>query len=103
MPKPKGMIVKAIFRVPADFADLFNGLGISLKLPYVEAAYVTFLSGMECADWGPKVDVVGFCFLNLAQDYKPPDQLVEWLAAGPAPIYVGFGSLVSLSYYSHSQ
>lgn len=44
-------------------------------------------------DWGPKVDVVGFCFLNLAQDYKPPDQLVEWLAAGPAPIYVGFGSL----------
>lgn len=44
-------------------------------------------------DWGPKIDVVGFCFLNLSQDYKPPDQLVEWLAAGPPPIYIGFGSL----------
>ncbi|KAH7421155.1 hypothetical protein KP509_13G042700 [Ceratopteris richardii] len=44
-------------------------------------------------DWGPKIDVVGFCFLNLSQDYKPPDDLVKWLAAGPAPIYVGFGSL----------
>ncbi|KAI5082764.1 hypothetical protein GOP47_0002507 [Adiantum capillus-veneris] len=44
-------------------------------------------------DWGPKIDVVGFCFLNLAQDYKPPDELVKWLAAGPPPIYIGFGSL----------
>ncbi|KAL2644152.1 hypothetical protein R1flu_011739 [Riccia fluitans] len=44
-------------------------------------------------DWGPLIDVVGFCFLNLAQDYKPPQDLVDWLAAGPAPIYVGFGSL----------
>ncbi|BBN03348.1 sterol 3beta-glucosyltransferase [Marchantia polymorpha subsp. ruderalis] len=44
-------------------------------------------------DWGPMVDVVGFCFLNLAQDYKPPQDLLDWLAAGSAPIYVGFGSL----------
>lgn len=46
------------------------------------------------SDWGPMVDVVGFCFLNLAEDYKPPQDLVDWLAAGPPPIYVGFGSLV---------
>ncbi|KAH6556212.1 hypothetical protein KP509_1Z197200 [Ceratopteris richardii] len=44
-------------------------------------------------DWGPLVDVVGFCFLDLSQDYKPPESLVSWLEAGPAPIYVGFGSL----------
>ncbi|XP_073389856.1 sterol 3-beta-glucosyltransferase UGT80A2 isoform X2 [Physcomitrium patens] len=44
-------------------------------------------------DWGPLVDVVGFCFLNLAQNYKPPDDLVKWLDAGPPPIYIGFGSL----------
>eukprot|EP00249_Psilotum_nudum_P023854 c29007_g1_i1 orf=138-1946(-) len=44
-------------------------------------------------DWGKNIDVVGFCFLNLAQDYKPPDSLVSWLQAGPMPIYVGFGSL----------
>lgn len=47
------------------------------------------------ADWGPLVDVVGFCFLNLATDFKPPEDLVKWLQAGPPPIYIGFGSLVS--------
>ncbi|KAH9624273.1 hypothetical protein KSS87_021623 [Heliosperma pusillum] len=44
-------------------------------------------------DWGPKVDVVGFCFLDLASNYEPPQELVEWLNAGPKPVYVGFGSL----------
>ena len=46
------------------------------------------------ADWGPEVDVVGFCFLDLAKDYKPPETLLKWLDAGEKPIYVGFGSLV---------
>ncbi|XP_022887982.1 sterol 3-beta-glucosyltransferase UGT80A2-like isoform X2 [Olea europaea var. sylvestris] len=44
-------------------------------------------------DWGPKVDVVGFCFLDLATNYEPPESLANWLKAGPKPIYVGFGSL----------
>jgi hypothetical protein len=46
-------------------------------------------------DWGPLVDVVGFCFLNLALNYRPPEALEKWLNAGPPPIYIGFGSLVS--------
>ncbi|KAM3376464.1 sterol 3-beta-glucosyltransferase UGT80A2 isoform X1 [Capsicum galapagoense] len=44
-------------------------------------------------DWGPKIDVVGFCFLDLAMGYEPPESLVNWLEAGPKPIYIGFGSL----------
>lgn len=44
-------------------------------------------------DWGPKVDVVGFCFLDLASNYEPPESLVKWLEAGSKPIYIGFGSL----------
>ncbi|CAL5404013.1 unnamed protein product [Camellia sinensis] len=44
-------------------------------------------------DWGPKIDVVGFCFLDLASNYVPPDSLVQWLENGRAPIYIGFGSL----------
>ncbi|KAJ4721477.1 Sterol 3-beta-glucosyltransferase ugt80a2 [Melia azedarach] len=44
-------------------------------------------------DWGTKIDVVGFCFLDLASNYKPPDSLVQWLEAGEKPIYIGFGSL----------
>ncbi|KAJ3678573.1 hypothetical protein LUZ60_002376 [Juncus effusus] len=44
-------------------------------------------------DWGPKIDVVGFCFLDLASDYEPPVELVKWLQAGDRPLYIGFGSL----------
>ncbi|KAL0284209.1 UNVERIFIED_CONTAM: Sterol 3-beta-glucosyltransferase UGT80A2 [Sesamum angustifolium] len=40
-------------------------------------------------DWGPKVDVVGFCFLDLATNYEPPESLLNWLKAGPKPIYIG--------------
>ena len=48
-------------------------------------------------DWGSLIDVVGFCFLDLASKYEPPADLLEWLARGngQAPIFVGFGSLVS--------
>ncbi|XP_048135599.1 sterol 3-beta-glucosyltransferase UGT80A2-like isoform X3 [Rhodamnia argentea] len=44
-------------------------------------------------DWGPKIDVVGFCFLDLASSYEPPDSLLKWLEEGDKPIYIGFGSL----------
>ncbi|URE05894.1 sterol 3-beta-glucosyltransferase [Musa troglodytarum] len=44
-------------------------------------------------DWGPKIDVVGFCFLDLASNYEPPESLVDWLNAGEKPFYIGFGSL----------
>ncbi|XP_057435735.1 sterol 3-beta-glucosyltransferase UGT80A2-like isoform X2 [Lotus japonicus] len=44
-------------------------------------------------DWGPNIDVVGFCFLDLASNYEPPKSLVDWLQEGKKPIYVGFGSL----------
>ncbi|KAK8541807.1 hypothetical protein V6N12_014430 [Hibiscus sabdariffa] len=47
----------------------------------------------KAKDWGPKIDVVGFCFLDLASSYEPPDSLVKWLEDGKKPIYIGFGSL----------
>ena len=46
------------------------------------------------ADWGPLVDVVGFCFLNLGSKYQPQDKFVQWIQNGPEPIYIGFGSMV---------
>ncbi|CAI0559591.1 unnamed protein product [Linum tenue] len=32
---------------------------------------------------------------NLATNYEPPTALLDWLRSGDAPIYIGFGSLVS--------
>ena len=37
------------------------------------------------------LDVVGFYFLDLATDYKPPDDLSKFLSAGPSPVYIGCG------------
>ncbi|KAI9786378.1 MAG: hypothetical protein M1816_008039 [Peltula sp. TS41687] len=45
-------------------------------------------------DWGPEIDIAGFVFLDLASNFKPPESLVEFLEAGPPPLYIGFGSIV---------
>jgi UDP:flavonoid glycosyltransferase YjiC (YdhE family) len=38
-------------------------------------------------------DVCGFFFRN-PPVYSPPDDLARFLSAGPAPVYIGFGSIV---------
>jgi UDP:flavonoid glycosyltransferase YjiC (YdhE family) len=47
-------------------------------------------------DWGPHIDVLGFCFLpgSGAGDWTPPEEIRTFLAAGPPPIFLGFGSCV---------
>ncbi|KAJ4379413.1 hypothetical protein N0V86_005458 [Didymella sp. IMI 355093] len=44
-------------------------------------------------DWGSHLSVSGFCFLK-APDYAPAADLLGFLNRGPAPIYIGFGSIV---------
>lgn len=46
------------------------------------------------ADWAAEVTIAGFYFLNLASSYTPPPDLAAFLAAGPPPVYIGFGSIV---------
>ncbi|KAI1314189.1 hypothetical protein F5Y03DRAFT_336363 [Xylaria venustula] len=45
-------------------------------------------------DWGNHIDIAGFYFLNLASSYVPDPELAAFLAAGPPPVYIGFGSIV---------
>ncbi|KAM0718058.1 hypothetical protein Q7P37_006390 [Cladosporium fusiforme] len=45
-------------------------------------------------DWGPHISVAGFYLLDLGTEYTPPPALQDFLDAGPAPLYVGFGSIV---------
>jgi sterol 3beta-glucosyltransferase len=45
------------------------------------------------ADWGKKHHVTGFWFLDDGRGYRPPADLAAFLAADPAPVYVGFGSM----------
>lgn len=47
------------------------------------------------ADWGADVHVTGYWFLDPAEDWTPDPALADFLAAGPPPVYVGFGSMSS--------
>ncbi|CAL3973656.1 unnamed protein product [Diplocarpon coronariae] len=45
-------------------------------------------------DWGQHISISGFYFLSLASSYTPEPELAAFLAAGPSPVYIGFGSIV---------
>ncbi|XP_054783746.1 sterol 3-beta-glucosyltransferase UGT80A2-like [Prosopis cineraria] len=108
---------QAGYRLSYQIVDSLIWLGIrdminDLRKKKLKLRPVTYLSGSQGSDtdvphayiwsphlvpkpkdWGPKIDVVGFCFLDLASNYEPAESLVKWLEAGDKPIYVGFGSL----------
>jgi UDP:flavonoid glycosyltransferase YjiC (YdhE family) len=45
-------------------------------------------------DWGQHISISGFYFLSLASSFTPAPELADFLAAGPPPVYIGFGSIV---------
>jgi sterol 3beta-glucosyltransferase len=47
------------------------------------------------ADWRGLTDVTGYWFLAPPAGWQPPADLVAFLGAGPPPVFVGFGSMVS--------
>lgn len=44
-------------------------------------------------DWPASVRVTGYWFLDEGLSWEPPSTLREFLAAGPPPVFVGFGSM----------
>lgn len=44
-------------------------------------------------DWGDHVHITGYWFMDSPADWQPLADLVAFLEAGPAPVYVGFGSM----------
>jgi UDP:flavonoid glycosyltransferase YjiC (YdhE family) len=47
------------------------------------------------ADWPGEAQITGYWFLEAESDWVPPPALVDFLAEGPPPVYVGFGSMTS--------
>lgn len=47
------------------------------------------------ADWADYIHVTGYWFLEPPAGWEPPSDLVNFLQAGPPPVYVGFGSMLS--------
>ncbi|MFC9258118.1 glycosyltransferase [Amycolatopsis thailandensis] len=44
-------------------------------------------------DWPARVHVTGYWFLDTPAEWRPEPRLRDFLAAGPPPVYVGFGSM----------
>jgi UDP:flavonoid glycosyltransferase YjiC (YdhE family) len=44
-------------------------------------------------DWDAHIHITGYWFLDPPADWQPPAGLVEFLQAGPPPVYIGFGSM----------
>ncbi|KAJ7973603.1 Sterol 3-beta-glucosyltransferase ugt80a2 [Quillaja saponaria] len=117
-PHPLSRVKQQIgYRLSYQIVDALIWLGIrdminEFRKKQLKLRPITFLSGYYSSppnvpygyiwspqlvpkpkDWGPRIDVVGFCFLDLASNYEPPEPLVQWLKDGEKPIYIGFGSL----------
>lgn len=44
-------------------------------------------------DWSDNIEITGYWFLDLKTSWTPPSDLINFLDAGSAPVYVGFGSM----------
>ena len=45
--------------------------------------------------WGAHIHMSGFWWEGDPEPFTPPQDLVDFLKAGPPPVYIGFGSMVS--------
>ncbi|KAK4696732.1 hypothetical protein P7C71_g1235, partial [Lecanoromycetidae sp. Uapishka_2] len=90
-PKAKPFIAHAIIANPPSFAHIHcaQKLGIPLHLMFTSPALIP-----KPKDWGRHISISGFYFLSLASNYQPEPDLAEFLASGPPPVYIGFGSIV---------
>ncbi|VDB99463.1 unnamed protein product [Peniophora sp. CBMAI 1063] len=68
------------------------GLVDRLKIPWTYCLSPSLVPRPD--DWKNHIDIVGFYFIHPDSGYKPPKELADFLAAGPPPVYIGFGSVV---------
>ncbi|KAF7118656.1 hypothetical protein CNMCM5793_008194 [Aspergillus hiratsukae] len=67
------------------------GLADTLKIPFTYCWSPALVP--KPRDWAEHIDVCGF-FFRQPPSYQPPPDLEQFLASGPPPVYIGFGSIV---------
>jgi len=68
------------------------GMLTRLRVPYTYCWSPALIPKPK--DWGKHISISGFYFLSLASSFTPDPALAAFLAAGPPPVYIGFGSIV---------
>jgi sterol 3beta-glucosyltransferase len=77
---------------PAPLLGPYNSSCIrQLPVLYGFSPYVI----SKAPDWDENTHVTGYWFLERAADWAPPPALEAFMQAGPAPVYIGFGSMSS--------
>ena len=77
---------------------------MGFDLPDRQASRAAWRNGLICYAYSPTLvppprelpknhHVTGFCFLDEASTWQPPASLADFLSAGPAPVFIGFGSM----------
>lgn len=84
---------RAYGRDPIDFGNPFGRAPTARTPTLVACSRHVFAPP---TDWPPHVHQTGYWFLD-ETGWTPPPRLTEFLAAGPAPVYIGFGSIGSAS------
>jgi sterol 3beta-glucosyltransferase len=74
---------------PIAYFSMYHGSISHLPTGYMWSPHVV----PKPSDWGPQVDVLGYCFLNLGSNYQPSQEFMNWICKGEKPIYIGFGSM----------
>ncbi|XP_045809226.1 sterol 3-beta-glucosyltransferase UGT80B1 isoform X2 [Trifolium pratense] len=74
---------------PIAYFSMYRGSISHLPTAYMWSPHLV----PKPSDWGPLVDVVGYCFLKLGSKYQPREDFVQWIKKGPPPLYFGFGSM----------
>ncbi|CDP19628.1 unnamed protein product [Coffea canephora] len=74
---------------PIAYFSMYHGSISDLPTGYMWSPHIV----PKPHDWGPLVDVVGYCFLNLGSKFEPSENFVNWIQSGLKPIYIGFGSM----------
>ena len=67
-----------------------SGRGLATRLCAVSPAVVP-----KPPDWDDTTHMTGYWMLDEGAEWRPDPALAAFLAAGPAPVYIGFGSMPS--------
>ncbi len=81
---------RAFGRAPADLACPYPRQITTSHPTVVSCSPLVFA---QAADFPPHVHQTGFWFLEDEPGWTPPAALADFLARGPAPVYIGFGSV----------
>lgn len=80
---------KKLHLPPIAYFSMYHGSISHYPTGYMWSPHVV----PKPSDWGPLVNVVGYCFLNLGSKYQSPEDFIQWIHKGSRPIYIGFGSM----------